>query len=144
MGRPTVRRGPPPPKAAILLKLDLSKEDAEALFRQVDADDSGAIDYEEFRAIFTGTREKLPFEDDASTHKGKTREVVATFNGADAHGDPGLSTNHQESDEKYEAAEIEALLRRLPPPNMEQVAMMRETMMQIVRAEYWEMIEEGQ
>ena len=70
--------------------------------------------------------------------------MVATFNGADAHGDPGLSTNHQESDEKYEAAEIEALLRTLPPPNVEQVAMMRETMMQIVRAEYWEMIEEGQ
>ena len=70
--------------------------------------------------------------------------MVATSNGADAHGGHGLSTNHHEPDEKYEAAEIEALLRTLPPPNMEQVTMMRETMMQIVRAEYWEMIEEGQ
>ena len=132
-------------KAAILLKLDLSREDADTLMRQVDVDDSGAIDYEEFRSMFTGTREALRVEDmedggPETPHQGKTRKAVVAFGGGDAHG--GGGGGHAPA-EKYDIAEIEALLATLPPPNQEQVAMMRETMMQMVRAEYWEMIEEG-
>ena len=44
---------------------------------------------------------------------------------------------------KYKLGQVYALVSSLPPPNEQQVAMMRETLLQMVRAEYWEMIEEG-
>jgi NhaP-type Na+/H+ or K+/H+ antiporter len=43
----------------------------------------------------------------------------------------------------YDEDEIREVLAALPPPNAEQVAMMRETFLGMVRAGYWEMIEDG-
>ena len=48
-----------------------------------------------------------------------------------------------ESASFYDADEVTAVLNTLPPANVDQVAMMRETFLGMVRAGYWEMVEAG-